>query len=65
MIDLRRHDQLPGIGFEQAEALAELTVRWTGPEEGDIEVTDEFDEPPPAPDQPAPPTSTTQETRDD
>lgn len=53
------------IGFEQAEALAELTVRWTGPEEGDIEVTDEFDEPPPAPDQPAPPTSTTQETRDD
>jgi segregation and condensation protein A len=35
------------IGFEQAEALGELTVRWTGPEEGDIEVDDEFDEPPP------------------
>ena len=34
------------IGFEQAEALGELTVRWTGPEEGDIEVDDEFDEPP-------------------
>lgn len=32
------------IAFEQAEALAELTVRWTGAEEGDIEVTDEFDE---------------------
>ncbi|MFQ6172385.1 segregation and condensation protein A [Oryzobacter sp. R7] len=32
------------ISFEQAEALGELTVRWTGPEEGDIEVTDEFDE---------------------
>ncbi|HEX6917260.1 MAG TPA: ScpA family protein [Phycicoccus sp.] len=40
------------IGFEQAEALAELTVRWTGPEEGDIEVDDEFDEPPP-PSEPA------------
>ncbi len=35
------------ISFEQAEALGELTVRWTGPEEGDIEVTDEFDEPDP------------------
>ncbi|MEO5610302.1 MAG: ScpA family protein [Ornithinibacter sp.] len=32
------------IGFEQAEALAELTVRWTGPEEGDIDVDDEFDD---------------------
>ena len=36
------------IGFEQAEALGELTVRWTGSEEGDIEVDDEFDDPPPA-----------------
>ena len=35
------------ISFDQAEALAELTVRWTGPEDGDIEVDDEFDEPPP------------------
>ncbi|MGG5257052.1 segregation and condensation protein A [Phycicoccus avicenniae] len=42
------------IGFEQAEALGELTVRWTGPEEGDIEVTDEFDEPPPTDDDTAP-----------
>ena len=33
------------IAFEQTEALGELTVRWTGPEEGDIEVDDEFDEP--------------------
>lgn len=32
------------IIFEQAEALGELTVRWTGPEEGEIEVDDEFDE---------------------
>ena len=42
------------IAFEQAEALGELTVRWTGPEEGDIEVDDEFDEPPPT----APPEET-------
>ncbi|WP_353950129.1 ScpA family protein [Knoellia sp. S7-12] len=33
------------ITFEQAEALGELTVRWTGTMEGDIEVTDEFDDP--------------------
>ena len=32
------------IAFEQAEALGELTVRWTGTDEGDIEVSDEFDE---------------------
>jgi segregation and condensation protein A len=54
------------IGFEQAEALGELTVRWTGPEDGEIEVDDEFDEPPPAEpaadDPPAPPT---QESTDD
>ena len=33
------------IAFEQAEALGELTVRWTGADDGDIEVSDEFDEP--------------------
>ncbi|MEO7423481.1 MAG: ScpA family protein [Ornithinibacter sp.] len=32
------------IAFEQAEALAELTVRWTGPEQGEIDVDDEFDD---------------------
>ncbi|SES01028.1 condensin subunit ScpA [Pedococcus cremeus] len=32
------------ITFEQAEALGELTVRWTGSDDGDIEVSDEFDE---------------------
>ncbi len=32
------------IAFEQAEALGELTVRWTGSDEGDIDVGDEFDE---------------------
>ena len=32
------------IAFEQAEALGELTVRWTGSDDGEIEVSDEFDE---------------------
>ena len=54
------------IGFEQAEALGELTVRWTGSEEGEIEVDDEFDEPPPAtsddrPDTPTAPEESTDE----
>ena len=53
------------VWFEQAEALAELTVRWTGPEEGEVEVTDEFDEPPPAPQAPAPDATTTPQERPD
>nr|WP_270888343.1 ScpA family protein [Pedococcus sp. 5OH_020] len=32
------------IAFDQAEALGELTVRWTGADQGDIAVSDEFDE---------------------
>ncbi len=32
------------VAFEQAEALGELTVRWTGADAGDVEVDDEFDE---------------------
>jgi segregation and condensation protein A len=55
------------VGFEQAEALGELTVRWTGPDDGEVEVTDEFDEPPPEGEPPAPgPTTTSpQETPDE
>jgi segregation and condensation protein A len=32
------------ITFDQAEALAELVVRWTGQDNGEIGVSDEFDE---------------------
>lgn len=32
------------VTFEQAEALGELTVRWVGSGEGDVRVSDEFDE---------------------
>lgn len=31
------------VGFEQASPLGELTVRWTGADDGRIEITDEFD----------------------
>lgn len=32
------------VGFEQVTPLGELTVRWTGTAEGDIEVSDDFDQ---------------------
>lgn len=32
------------VSLDQSEALARLTVRWTGPEEGTVDVGDEFDE---------------------
>ena len=32
------------IAFEQAEALGELDIRWTGTEQGDIAIDDEFDD---------------------
>jgi segregation and condensation protein A len=33
------------VAFDQAAPLADLTVRWTGADDGDVEVDDEFDEP--------------------
>ncbi|MFP5335418.1 MAG: segregation and condensation protein A [Actinomycetes bacterium] len=32
------------VAFDQAEALAELSVRWTGSESGDVQTGDEFEE---------------------
>jgi segregation and condensation protein A len=32
------------VGFDQMTPLGELTIRWTGSDEGDIDVSDEFDE---------------------
>ncbi len=34
------------VAFEQVAALAELTVRWTGSSEGELDISDEFDAPP-------------------
>jgi len=38
------------VAFEQLTALGELTIRWTGTEEGELDISDEFDVPatPPA-----------------
>lgn len=33
------------VAFEQVAALAELTVRWTGASEGELDISDEFDAP--------------------
>ncbi len=32
------------VTFDQVTPLGELTIRWTGSDEGEIEVGDEFDE---------------------
>jgi len=37
------------VGFEQLTPMGELTVRWTGSEDGEVEITDEFDGAPPEP----------------
>jgi segregation and condensation protein A len=34
------------VGFDQVTPLGELTVRWTGADDAEIEITDEFDAPP-------------------
>ena len=31
------------VGFDQVTPLGELTVRWTGSQDGEVEITDEFD----------------------
>lgn len=31
------------VGFDQVTPLGELTIRWTGAEDGEVEITDEFD----------------------
>jgi segregation and condensation protein A len=36
------------VAFDQVTPLGELTVRWTGSEDGEIEIEDEFDGAPPA-----------------
>jgi segregation and condensation protein A len=33
------------VAFEQLAALGELTIRWTGTEDGELDISDEFDDP--------------------
>jgi segregation and condensation protein A len=40
------------VSFDQADALAELTIRWTGSREGEIDVADDYDDAAAAPAQP-------------
>ena len=42
------------VTFEQASPLAELTIRWTGRDDGEIDVRTEFDELDPHDDEPDP-----------
>jgi segregation and condensation protein A len=43
------------VAFDQVDPLGELHIRWTGSDEGDVEVEDEFDEEPGQPGDPAQP----------
>lgn len=51
------------VGFDQVSPLGELTIRWTGAEEGEVEIRDEFDGAPPeeTPEQPEPEAAPTEE----
>ncbi len=40
------------VAFEQAQALGELSIRWTGEDGTEVEITDEFDGTPPPGDRP-------------
>lgn len=46
------------VSFDQVTPLGELTVRWTGTEDGDVDVVDEFDGAPPPDDDAGTSTST-------
>jgi segregation and condensation protein A len=50
------------VGFDQVTPLGELTVRWTGAEDGDIDIHDEFDGAPDDGDPPDVPDDVTQTT---
>jgi segregation and condensation protein A len=50
------------VSFDQMSPLGELTVRWTGAEEGEVEITDEFDGMTPDPDEPVADDAETEES---
>jgi len=51
------------VSFDQMTPLGELSIRWTGTEDTEVEINDEFDGAPP--EEPAPVETTEGETPDD
>ncbi|MCD6640042.1 MAG: segregation/condensation protein A [Nocardioides sp.] len=49
------------VGFDQVTPLGELTVRWTGSEDGEVDIVDEFDGAPPDADEDTPLPTTTED----
>lgn len=49
------------VGFDQVTPLGELTVRWTGSEDGEVDITDEFDGLPPDAEEDTPLPTTTED----
>lgn len=52
------------VAFDQVTPLGELTIRWTGAEDGEIVITDEFDGAPPEPGEDTPLPDPTDEPED-
>lgn len=48
------------VAFDQMQPLGELTIRWTGDEDTEVEITDEFEGDPDDPDQPPIPEESTE-----
>ena len=53
------------VSFDQVTPLGELTVRWTGDEDGEVEIHDEFDGAPPADDDAPMPSAVAGEPEED
>ena len=53
------------VSFDQVSPLGELTVRWTGSDDGDVEITDEFDGVPAADAEESMPAADASETTDE
>ena len=53
------------VSFDQVTPLGELTVRWTGAEDGDVEIHDEFDGAPPGDDDAPMPSAAADEPEED
>ena len=53
------------VSFDQVTPLGELTVRWTGAEDGEVDIHDEFDGAPPGDDDAPMPSAAADEPEED